>query len=90
MTIRQRKLFSWGGVRFGVPQLRGLWDRASRLYHDGRAPNLRQALATPGHPVLEAGEIGFNERDGVPNTHGATSHLSREEFEDLVAFVLSL
>lgn len=79
-----------GGVRFGVPQLRGLWDRASRLYHDGRAPNLRQALATPGHPVLEAGEIGFNERDGVPNTHGATSHLSREEFEDLVAFVLSL
>lgn len=79
-----------GGVRFGVPQLRGLWDRASRLYHDGRAPNLRQALATPGHVVLEAGETGFNEKDGVPNTHGATSHLSKDEFLDLMAFVLSL
>lgn len=78
------------GVRFGVPQLRGLWDRASRLYHDGRAPNLRQALATPGHPALLPGEVGFNENNGMPNTHGATSHLSKEELSDLMAFILSL
>ncbi len=78
------------GVYFGVTPLRGLWDRASRFYHDGRAPSLREALATPGHPALLPGETGFNETNGMPDTHGATSHLSPDELEDLISFVLTL
>lgn len=78
------------GVRFGVPQLRGIWDRADRFYHDGRAPSLREALATPGHPALGPGEKGFNETNGMPDTHGATSHLSSEDLDDLIAFLLTL
>lgn len=78
------------GVRFGVPQLRGIWDRASRFYHDGRARNLRETLATPKHPALLAGETGFNETNGLPDTHGATSQLSPDELEDLIAFLLTL
>lgn len=79
-----------GGVRFGVPQLRGIWDRAGAFFHDGRAPTLREALATPGHPALHAGERGFNETFGMPNTHGATSTLTAAELDDLVAFLLTL
>ncbi|MBI2895086.1 MAG: hypothetical protein HYY06_16135 [Deltaproteobacteria bacterium] len=78
------------GVRFQPPTLRGIWDRAPSFFHDGRAGTLREALATPGHPALEEGERGFNERDGFPNTHGGTSHLSPEELEDLIAFLLTL
>lgn len=79
-----------GGVRFGVPQLRGVWDRAARFYHDGRAPSLREALATPGHPALRPGERGYNETDGMPDTHGATSQLSATDLEDLIAFLNAL
>ena len=79
-----------GGIRFGVPQLRGVWDRAERFYHDGRARSLREALASPGHPGLRAGEIGRNETDGMPDTHGATSHLSAADLDDLITFLLSL
>ncbi len=79
-----------GGVRFGVPQLRGIWDRAERLYHDGRARGLREALATPGHPALRPGESGFNETHGMPDTHGATSQLSSEELSDLISFLETL
>ncbi len=78
------------GVYFGVTQLRGIWDRASRFYHDGRAHSLREALATPNHPALLPGEIGYNETYGMPDTHGATSHLSPDELEDLIAFLLTL
>lgn len=78
------------GVRFGVPQLRGIWDRAGRFYHDGRAHSLREALCTPGHPALRPGEQGFNETFGMPDTHGATSTLSPEQIDDLVAFLLTL
>ncbi|RMH38613.1 MAG: hypothetical protein D6689_19075 [Deltaproteobacteria bacterium] len=78
------------GVYFGVPQLRGIWDRASRFLHDGRARSLREALATPGHPALAPGEIGYNETYGMPDTHGATSHLSADDLEDLIAFLLTL
>lgn len=78
------------GVLFGVPQLRGLWDRANLFLHDGRAPSLREALATPGHAALSPGQRGFNETFGMPDTHGATSQLSREELDDLVDFILSL
>jgi YVTN family beta-propeller protein len=78
------------GVRFGVPQLRGIWDRAPRFLHDGRARSLREVLATPGHPALRPSETGYNETYGMPDTHGATSHLTAEELEDLVAFVETL
>jgi DNA-binding beta-propeller fold protein YncE len=78
------------GIRFGVPALRGLWDRATRFYHDGRARSLREALATPGHPALRPGETGFNETRGVVDTHGGTSQLTPAELDDLVRFLLTL
>ena len=78
------------GIHLGVPQLRGLWDRAPRFYHDGRAHTLREALLPPGHPALGDGEIGRNERDGVADSHGGTSQLDAGEVEDLIAFVMSL
>ena len=79
------------GLHLGATPLRGLWDRPqTRLFHDGRARSLRSALASPGHPALRAGEPGFNERNGVFDTHGGTSHLDRYQFEDLLQFVLTL
>ena len=77
-------------VRFGVPSLRGLWDRAPSMLHDGRAKGLREVLCTPGHAALRPGEIGYNERDGVPDTHGGTSHLSPEAIADLERYLRSL
>jgi mono/diheme cytochrome c family protein len=77
------------GIHFGIPQLRGLWDRAPRFFHDGRAHTLESALLPPGHPALE-GAAGFNERYGMPDTHGGTSQLSRDDVDDLLAFVLTL
>jgi len=77
------------GLRVGVPSLRGIWDR-SRFLHHGAARSMREALATPGHPILRDSERGFNERDGQPNTHGGTSHLSVVELEALIAFVETL
>lgn len=78
------------GLYIGATQLRGLWDRASRYFHDGRAHSLREALATPYHPALLIGETGYNESFGMPDTHGATSHLSPEELDDLISFLLTL
>jgi len=78
------------GIRFGVPALRGIWDRAERFFHDGRAKSLREALATPGHPALGPGEQGFNETEGVIDTHGGTSQLTTEELDDLIRFLLTL
>ncbi len=77
-------------VRLGVPPLRGIWDRAPSMLHDGRARGLREVLATPGHPVLEDGEQGFNESGGIPDTHGGTSHLSPADIGDLIAYLESL
>ncbi len=77
-------------VYLGVPSLRGIWDRAPSMLHHGRAQGLREVLATPGHPGLRPGETGFNERHGVPDTHGATSHLTADELDDLVAFLETL
>ncbi len=79
------------GLFVGSTPLRGLWDRPqTRLYHDGRARSLREALATPGHPVLLPGEIGRNERDGAVDTHGGTSALDRYQLQDLINFVRTL
>lgn len=76
--------------QFVAPSLRGLWARPPRLLHDGRARSLREVLATPAHPALRPGEVGRNERDGVPDTHGATSHLNVWELECLRRYVLSI
>lgn len=78
------------GIHLGVPQLRGLWDRADLFFHDGRARGLREALATPGHPALGPGELGRNETHGMADTHGATSHLSADDLDDLIAFLRTL
>lgn len=72
------------------PSLRGLWDRAPSMLHDGRARGLREVLCTPGHPALGPGETGYNERDGVFDSHGATSHLGAEALEDLIAYLETL
>lgn len=77
-------------VRLGVPSLRGIWDRAPSMLHDGRAQGLREVLATPGHPALLTGERGFNESDGIPDSHGGTSHLSPGDIEDLIAYLETL
>ncbi len=82
--------------------LRGLWARPPRFLHDGRAISLREVLAPPGHPALRplpwpraqaprAGrELGMNERDGAPDSHGATSHLTVWELECLARYVQSI
>ncbi len=77
-------------LRMGVPTLRGTWDRAELFLHDGRATSLREVLCTPGHPALKDGERGFNERDGIVDTHGGTSHLTPQEIDDLIAYLLTL
>ncbi len=77
-------------VRMNPPQLRGAWDRAPRMLHDGRAQGLREVLCTPGHPALRDGERGFNEHDGIPDSHGATSHLPADDIEALIAYIESL
>ena len=77
-------------VMFGAPPLRGIWDRADGMLHDGRARGLREVLCTPGHPALQPGETGYNERDGVVDSHGGTSHLTPAQIQDLIAFIESL
>lgn len=78
------------GLRIGATPLRGIWDRPRSFFHDGRARSLREALSTPGHPALRAGEVGFNERDGTRDTHGGTSQLDRYQLEDLINFLETL
>ena len=78
------------GIHLGIPQLRGLWDRGARFFHDGRAHSLKEALLNPGHPALVAGEQGFNERFGVIDTHGGTSQLTPAAVDDLISFLLTL
>lgn len=77
-------------VYFKSPSLRGIWDRAPGFLHHGRAQTLRDAIASPGHPALRQWETGYNEADGIFDTHGATSHLSRSELEDLIQYLLTL
>ena len=78
------------GILLNPPTLKGIWDRAPGFLHDGRAANLREVVSTPGHPALREGETGYNERDGIPDTHGGTSHLTAGEVRDLVRFMKSL
>jgi hypothetical protein len=78
------------GIHFGIPQLRGIWDRAPRFFHDGRAHGLRETFLPPGHVALGPGEIGRAERYGVIDTHGGTSQLTPGDVDDLVTFLLTL
>lgn len=77
-------------VDLGVPSLRGIWDRAPGMLHHGSARGLVEVLASPGHPALGPGEVGRNERDGMPDTHGGTSHLDRDEVQALIDFIETL
>jgi hypothetical protein len=77
-------------IEFGAPTLRGLWAHPRRFLHDGRARSVREVLATPRHPALAPGERGFNELDGRPDAHGATSHLSAAQLLDLLAYLETL
>lgn len=86
-----------------APSLLGIWARPPRFLHHGGAMSLREVICTPGHPALRPlpstrviperpgrWEIGLNELNGVPDTHGVTSHLSVWDIECLVKFIRSI
>jgi len=75
---------------FNANSLRGMWDRKGALFHDGRASTLRETLLTPGHACLTEGERAFNEAGGRVDSNGGVSHLSCDQIDDLVAFILTL
>lgn len=79
-----------GDVRMKATSLLGLWDRPAPFLHDGRAKNLRETVCSPDHPALRDGETGYNELDGLPDTHGGTSHLDASQISDLIAYLNSL
>ncbi|NUN15297.1 MAG: hypothetical protein HUU55_16840 [Myxococcales bacterium] len=96
---------SWDPIDFGrveehegffvAPSLRGLWARPPRLLHHGHAQSLREVVCTPGHPALRwlptgQREQGRNEFEGLPDTHGVTSHLSVWEIECLIRYLRSI
>jgi YVTN family beta-propeller protein len=43
---------------FNVPSLRGVWDRPTVYFHDGRAKSLRSAIVGPNHTALRPGIDG--------------------------------
>lgn len=88
---------------FVAPSLRGLWARPPSFLHHGHAVSLREVVCTPDHMALRRypfprrdidrpgrWEVGKNEREGIPDTHGGTSHLSVWEIECLLAYLLSI
>ncbi len=88
---------------FVAPSLRGIWARPAKFLHHGHAISMREVVCTPDHPALrrfiqprhdaprpDGREIGLNELDGLPDTHGTTSHLSVWDIECLVAFIHSI
>ncbi len=88
---------------FAAPSLLGIWARPPRFLHHGGAISLREVVCTPGHPALrplastrviperpDHWEIGMNELNGVPDTHGVTSHLSVWDIECLLKFINSI
>ena len=88
---------------FVAPSLLGIWARPPRFLHHGAAISLREVLCTPGHPALrpisslrtiperpEHKEVGLNELNGVPDTHGVTSHLSVWDIECLERYIMSI
>lgn len=77
-------------VKLKSISLQGIWDRPPPFLHDGRADSLREVLLPPDHPALGEDETGFNELDGMPDTHGGTSHLTETQVEALIAYLQSL
>jgi DNA-binding beta-propeller fold protein YncE len=77
---------------FNANSLRGMWDRPGALLHDGRARTLRETILTPDHSCVdvEGGERAFNEFHGQVDTNGGISHLTCEQIDDLVAFIMTL
>ncbi len=88
---------------FVAPSLRGIWARPPKFLHHGHAISMREVICTPDHPALrrfpqtrhdahrpDHREIGLNELDGLPDTHGTTSHLSVWDIECLVSFLHSI
>ncbi|MGL1887805.1 MAG: YncE family protein [Reichenbachiella sp.] len=88
---------------YAAPSLLGIWARPPRFLHHGGAMSLREVLCAPGHPALRPlpstrviperpgrWEIGLNELNGVPDTHGVTSHLSVWDIECLVEYINSI
>ncbi len=88
---------------FAAPSLLGIWARPPRFLHHGAAMSLREVVCTPGHPALRPlpltrivperpnhWEIGLNELNGVPDTHGVTSHLSVWDIECLIKYINSI
>jgi len=75
---------------FNANSLRGLWDRPGGLLHDGRARTIREAILTPGHPCLLETERAYNEFDGQVDTNGGISHLSCEQIDDLIAYLITI
>jgi DNA-binding beta-propeller fold protein YncE len=75
---------------FNSNSLRGLWDRKGSFFHDGRARTVRETILTPGHMCLKPGELPFNEFNGQVDTNGGISHLTCEQIDDLVAFLMTI
>ena len=79
------------------------WDLGARPLPEVPLPNDVATWADPTSPTglrVNASMIaptafesalreGFNELDGIPNSHGATSQLSAAQIEDLISFMLS-
>ncbi len=88
---------------FVAPSLRGLWARPPRFLHHGHAISLREVVCNPDHIALRRlpfarrdadrpgrREKGLNELNGVPDTHGVTSHLSVWDIQCLIKFLESI
>lgn len=88
---------------FVAPSLRGLWSRPQAILHHGHALNLREVICPPAHPALRPYpyerrdaprpgriELGHNELNGVPDTHGTTSHLNVWDVECLTRYLESI
>lgn len=88
---------------FVAPSLRGLWARPQSILHHGHALTLREVVCVPEHPALrpfpyarldaprlEQRELGFNELNGLPDTHGTTSHLTVWDVACLIRYLDSI
>jgi hypothetical protein len=74
--------------------LRGVWTQSNYLHH-GYARSIREAILGPGHPALQAGEIGYAYDANAPqgqelDCHGTTSNLTVQQVNDLVNFVQTI
>jgi DNA-binding beta-propeller fold protein YncE len=73
-----------------TPSLRGMWYQTNFLRH-GHAHSLKEAVLAPGHPALNAGELGYAvDALGNRDVHGTTSRLTKDEVEALNLYVTSI